>query len=150
MMINFSYRHVGARRFLLMLLCLFVGLVSLSGDVGISNARAFTTIPVTTCDETHLVAAITSASSGDTISFECSGIIRLTNSLTITKNLTLDGTNQNVILDGNDVVRVLQVNNSVQLTLNQLTLVHGYTGLQGGAVLNLGTVNIDSSTLANN
>jgi len=114
-------------------------------------ARAANTIPVSTCDESSLRNAISTSAPGDTISFGCSGTIGLGSTLAITKNLTLDGTGQAVILDGRAQVRVLDVGSGVSLTLNRLTIEHGNdTGGVGGAIYNGGTLNVTDSTLTNN
>jgi hypothetical protein len=53
-----------------------------------------------TCDESHLSSTIGSAASGDTITFGCCGTITLGSTLGISKNLTLDGSGQQVTLSG--------------------------------------------------
>ena len=121
-------------------------------------AHAQSTITVSTCDESHLDAAISRANSdnaGDTITFSCSGDITLTSTLMISGHMTLDGSGQQVTLDGQNRVRVLSVNSNVTFTLNALTIAHGLTSttvLGGGGLLNQGggTVNISNSTFANN
>lgn len=117
----------------------------------VAYAQNAATTTVTTCDESHLDAAIASASSGDTINFSCSGDIALTKTLNITKTLTLDGSGQNVTLDGNNSMEVLLVNSGVNFTLNTLSIAHGL-GFNGGGGLynNGGTVSISNDTFANN
>ncbi|MGI9057154.1 MAG: choice-of-anchor Q domain-containing protein [Ktedonobacteraceae bacterium] len=136
----------------LVALSLLLSLSVLAGSFGlVAHAQAATTISVTTCDESHLDQALASANSGDTITFGCSGDIALTQTLTITKNLTLDGSGQTVTLDGQSQVQVLGVNSGVSFTLNALTIAHGSTYLGGGGLDNEGgTVSISNSTFANN
>ncbi len=98
-----------------------------------AHAQSDATISVTTCDESHLDQAIASASSGDTITFACSGDIALTQTLTISQNLTLDGSGQQVTLDGQNQVRVLSVNKGINFTLNALTIAHGFVRPNIGA-----------------
>ncbi len=95
--------------------------------------------------------AIGSASSGDTIAFGCSGDIKVSRTLMINKNLTLDGGGQSVTLDGQNAVEVLQVNTNVNFTLNALTIANG-SATDGGGLLYFGggTVSISNSTFANN
>ncbi len=139
---------------LMLLAGLLVGLLVFGGTLSrTTHAQSAATITVTTCDESHLDAAIAGASSGDTITFGCSGDIGLTQTLTISQNLTLDGSGQNVTLDGQNAVQVLYVNGGVTFTLNALTVAHGTTptGYPGGGLDNEGgTVNISNSTFATN
>ena len=113
-------------RFLL-LLGLLVGLsVVLAGVNTRAHAHPASTITVSDCSsESALSTAIGSAISGDTINFSCNGTIPITTTLTISKNLTLDGSGQSVTLDGQNQVRVLLVNSGVNFTLNALTVAHG-------------------------
>lgn len=120
-------------------------------------AHAQTTITVSTCDESHLDAAISTANTdnaGDVINFSCSGDITLTSTLTITGNMTLDGSGQSVTLDGNNAVQVLFVNSGVTFVLKALTVANGLnsasTGLSGGLYNDFGTVDIINSTFVNN
>jgi hypothetical protein len=94
---------------------------------------------------------IGSATAGDTIKFSCSGSIPISNTLTISQNLTLDGSGQTVTLDGGNSVGVLLVNSGVSFALNALTIAHGtFNGLGGGLANNGGTVNISNSTFSDN
>ena len=117
-------------------------------------AHAATTITVSTCDESHMDAAISQANAdnaGDIITFSCSGDITLTSTLTITGNMALNGSGQNVTLDGGGSVQVLFVNPGVQFTLNDLTIAHGSSSNSGGGLANnRGTVSINNSTFADN
>ena len=137
---------------LMLLAGLLVGLLAFTGAISrTAHAQATATISVTTCDESHLDAAIASASSGDTITFGCSGDIKLTQTLYITtQNLTLDGTGQQVTLDGQNQVRVLSTNQGISFTLNALTIAHGYSSDLSGGLYNWGTMSINNSTIANN
>jgi Right handed beta helix region len=90
---------------------------------------------------------IGSATAGDTITFSCSGSIPISSTLTISQNLTLDGSGQSVTLDGGLSVGVLLVNSGVSFTLNALTIAHG---LAGGLYNNGGTVSITNSTFSGN
>ena len=91
-------------------------------------AHAAATITVSSCDESDLDAAIAQANSdnaGDTITFSCSGTIDLTSTLDITGSMTLDGTGQQVALDGQNQVRVLSVSSGVTFAINRLTVQDG-------------------------
>jgi hypothetical protein len=140
-------------------------------------AAAASTITVSTCDEPSLTQAINSAAAGDTIVFGCSGTITFTSSVifqyTIQKNLTIDGSGQTVILDGNrhggdDYIgpfgsSIFLVTSNATLTLNGLTIENGVGGTYsscmdgcpqtdaaGAITVEQGTVTITNSTLTNN
>ncbi len=141
----------------LVALSLLLGFGLLAGTMFASrtaHAQSLSSVTITDCtDDSQLQSAIASASSGDTITFGCSGTIPITRTLTIATNLTLDGSGQNVTLDGQNKVEVLLVNRGVTFTLKALTIAHGTTsgfGGAGGGIFNNGTVNISSSTIANN
>ena len=119
-------------------------------------ARAATTLTVSTCDESHLGAAVAQAdtdNAGDTITFACSGTIGLSSTLDITGDMTLDGTGQQVTLvgsSGSGGFGVLSVASGVSFTLNALTVTGG-GGVGGGGLLNSGgTVTITNSTFDGN
>ncbi len=118
------------------------------------SVHAASTITVSTCTATSLDSALATAqaSSGNTISFACSGDIVLDQTLTITTTLTIDGSGQAVTLDGNNALTVLRVNGRVTLTLTDLTIANGFvsSGNAGGIFNFGGTVNITNSTLSNN
>lgn len=132
----------------LALLALLLGLAGLTGQ-RLGHAHAAPSSTISTCNETTLDAAIAAATSGDTLTFGCSGTITLTHTLEISKNLTLDGSGQSVTLDGQSTVRVLLVDSGVQLMLKALTIAHGSSDF-GGGLDNLGTLSITNSTFANN
>jgi len=99
----------------------------------------------------RLVDEITAASSGDTINFSCSGTITLAATITIAKNLTMDGTGQTVTISGNNAVRVMQVSGGTALTLNNLTIANGsVTSDNGGGIYSSGTLTITNSTFFHN
>ena len=139
---------------LLLLLGLIATLDLLTG--GLVTPAYAATLTVTDCSGENgpgqIGTVINSASSGDTITFSCSGDIPLTSTLTISKNLTLDGSGQSVTLDGGGSVQVLSVNSGVTFTLNALTIAHGSdsSGNGGGFYNNDGAVSITNSTFASN
>jgi hypothetical protein len=140
----------------LLVLSLLLGVALLAGSLVASSrpahAQAASSVTITDCsDDSQLQSAISSAASGDTIAFGCSGTITLISTLTISKNLTLDGNGHSVTLDGNNRVDVLFVDNGVSFTLNALTIAHGSSLLGGGLIDGRGSiVNISNSTFANN
>jgi predicted outer membrane repeat protein len=103
---------------------------------------------VTVCDEAHLLATL---AGGGTVTFACSGTIMLTSTITIAADTTIDGSGQEVTISGNDAVRVFTVNEGVTLSLNRLTVAHGYTVSSGGGIYSYGgTLNVSSSTFSGN
>src|SRR5713101_7942097 len=117
-------------------------------------AHAAQNLTVTDCtSDVQLQGDINTANSdnaGDTITFSCSGDIKLASTLQIKGSMTLDGSGQSVTLDGQNGVQVLKVNSGASFTLNALTIAHGRTLGTGGGLLNDGTVSITNSTFANN
>ena len=111
-------RHLLIRSLSPFLAWLLIGFCCLES---ISNsARAGGT--VTTCDQSSLETAL--AGGGD-VSFACSGVIVLTNTISITTDTILDGTGQSVTISGNDLVRLFHISTNVSFTIVNLTLAHG-------------------------
>lgn len=119
---------------------IFAAATVLAGLAGSSVARAAGV--VSTCDESHLRAAL---SGGGSVTFSCSGDIKLTATIAISSNTSIDGTGQNVILDGQNSVQVLYVAVSATLALKNLTVANGL-----GGILDLGTLSITNVTLSGN
>ena len=97
-----------------------VFLVLLSHLVGAPVVRA-ATLTVSDCSAPsgaagQLVDAINAASAGDTITFSCSGTITLSSTITLGKNLIIDGGGQSVTISGGDTVRVFIVNSGQYVT----------------------------------
>src|SRR5712691_3034181 len=117
-------------------------------------AHAAQNLTVTDCtSDVQLQADINTANSdnaGDSITFSCSGDIKLASTLQIKGSMALDGSGQNVTLDGQNGVEVLKVNSGVSFTLNALTIAHGHTIWNGGGLLNDGMVSITNSTFVDN
>ncbi|MGA2116984.1 MAG: choice-of-anchor Q domain-containing protein [Bryobacteraceae bacterium] len=151
-------RHntLGSWRFLRWLF-LLAGLTAVS-------ARAAGVVGV--CDSDHLFAAL---DGGGAVTFACSGTITLANTITFTSNTTIDGSGQNVALDGNTYqVQLLSVNSGVSVGLNHLTLqksnlaIHNAGNLvmtnstiadnaaNGSQIVNLGVLTIANSTINTN
>ncbi|MCQ3936571.1 MAG: hypothetical protein DPW18_05935 [Chloroflexi bacterium] len=92
----------------------------------------------------------------DTITFSVSGIITLGSTLPNIVSgqgaLTIDGSGQSITISGNNSVRVMSVNNSATLTLQNLTIANGNmgSGFGGGVFNNGGTLTVTNSTFSNN
>jgi N-acetylneuraminic acid mutarotase len=104
-----------------------------------------------------LRAAVTQANSdpaGDTITFGCSGTITLQSPLSLTNPMTIDGSGQNVIIDGGGSVQLFTITGNGSATptiLNDLTLENG-NATDGGAIENEGDFEVDitNTTLTGN
>jgi len=130
-------------------------------------------VSVTNCTDSgsgSLRDAIGSAAAGDTITFatDCptTGPITLTNgTLTLSRDVTIDGTGHTVVIDGgcstdanSDCTgggnTVFLISGGNVTTLRALTIQHGNTSnngsLAGGIYLNAGTLTLTNSTLAHN
>ncbi|HZU68257.1 MAG TPA: choice-of-anchor Q domain-containing protein [Ktedonobacteraceae bacterium] len=118
-----------------------------------SKAHAATTLVVSDCsDDSQLQADVSQANTdnaGDSITFSCSGDIKLNDTLYITGSMTIDGSGQTITLDGYNQVQVISTSSS-DLILNALTIANGSSVSGGGAIYNGGTLSISNSTLSNN
>ena len=133
---------------LLLGLCLALG-------ISVHPAHAQSTLTVTDCSsDSQLQADVSQANTdnaNDSITFTCSGDIKLTSTLPITGTMTIDGSGQSVTLDGGSSMQVLSVSSGVSLTLNALTVAHGsISGNGGGLANNGGTVSITNSAFTDN
>jgi CSLREA domain-containing protein len=102
--------------------------------------------------ETTVNGCADSGSAFDTIEFSVSGTITLGSALpeiTSPTNLTINGTGENVTVDGAGAYLVFDVASGATLTLNAITVAHGGSAL--GAVLNNngGTLMVTNSTFSN-
>ncbi len=86
---------------------------------------------------------------GGTINFNNDYNIALSSTLTIAKNLTIDGTTHHVTVSGENSVRVFLVNSGVTTTINNLTITKGYNG-GGAGIENNGTLTLLNSTIVDN
>jgi hypothetical protein len=92
-----------SRRFSVAIIMLVVTLITSAIGFSLSFAPEVyaATDTVSTCHQATINSTINNAAAGDTINFNCSGIITLGATLDITKTLTLDGTGQSVTISGN-------------------------------------------------
>ena len=95
---------------------------SVGGIVSSNVSLVVTSAPPPMCTLAQLTAAV---AAGGTYSFACDGTILLTQTLTNNVNLVLDGAGHNVVISGNNLVRIFLVNPGVSLTLRNLTLANG-------------------------
>ncbi|HXH19506.1 MAG TPA: choice-of-anchor Q domain-containing protein [Chitinophagales bacterium] len=87
----------------------------------------------------------------------CSGgvcVITLSSQITINRVviLTNEGGSQKIEISGNDAVRVFEVSNGANLTVNSLTIRNGKpsSGTGGGILNSGGTITVTNSTIRNN
>jgi MBG domain (YGX type)/Bacterial Ig-like domain (group 3) len=124
--------------------------VTLAGPA--PSARAATDITVSTCDDSHLRAAVAQANSDnadDMILFACSGTISLTSTLDITGSMFINASGAQVTLDGGSAMGVLNVASGVTLKMTDLSVQNGFSP-DGGALYNAGTANIYGGTFSGN
>ncbi len=96
------------------------------------------TTPVASCTEVALRAAM--AGPGP-VTFACDGTITLTNTLTISSNIVLDGSGHTITISGGNSVRLFTVSSNVTFSVLNLTIANGLApDGQGGAILNAGGV----------
>ena len=98
--------------------------------------------------------AIADTCAGGTITFytALSGTtIHLASTLTLSKNVTIDGSALagQIMISGDNAVRVFFVNSGVTATLNSLAITKG-NDFSGGGIRNDGTLTITNSTLSDN
>ena len=95
---------------------------------------------------------IGSAAVGATIDFSqaCTGATAITltaGTLTLAKSVTIDGTGQTVVVDGNNDGSVFTVNSGVTASISLLTIRHG-NAANGGGINNSGILTVTNSTSA--
>jgi hypothetical protein len=155
-------RRNASRRWLVPL-CLALLLGGLALPAALVSAA---TQHVTDCGDAGantLRGLIGSAGVGDTIVFDQDCTITLaTGPLTLTQNVTINGTGHTVVVDGGCVfnqgtcrstygVQDFVVNNGVTASLTALTIQHGHSmSSGGGGILNNGTLSLTNSAVSAN
>lgn len=100
-----------------------------------------------------ITAANASAGIADTINFGVSGTITLASRLPdIDDDVTIDGKGKSITVCGNNAVQVLFVSAGKTLKLAEVTIANGHCAspCSGGAILNVGTLKVSSSTFSGN
>jgi CSLREA domain-containing protein len=96
------------------------------------------------------VGGCSAGNGADTIAFGVSGQIDLGSTLpAVASALTIDGSGQSIVVSGQRVVRVLEVDAGASLTLQTLTVADGDAANAGG-ILNEGALLVENSTLSDN
>ena len=121
--------------------------------LSLTNVPSSTNVVSTPTD----AALRTAIAAGGWVSFSFSGTITLTNSITVTNNVILDGTGVNVLISGGGSNRIFYVQPGISLTATNLVLANGYIAsgsaspADGGAIYNnAGTVTLVDCLLTNN
>ena len=102
-----------------------------------------------------LRSAITNAASGAVITFDPSlsgATIKLSNTLTINTNLTIDASALpgGLQINGNGSVHIFNVTSNITVFLNSFTITNGYTTNYGGGIYNGGTLTLTNCILSGN
>ena len=127
-----------------------VVITNIYGAVTSALALLEFTVTVTNCTEANLRAAMAGCGM---VSFASDGTITLTSTITNSVNTILDATGHQITISGGNRARVFVVGTNATLTLNHLTIANGGgdgDGGNGGALLNMGTVNATDCTFRNN
>src|ERR1039457_6089769 len=78
---------------------------------------------VTHTDETTLRNEL---AGGGTVTFDCDGVIVLSNTIVIATDTVLDGSGHSVTISGNGAIRIFTVNTNVNFVLKNLVLANGF------------------------
>lgn len=68
---------------------------------------------------------------GGTVTFQCSGVIPISETKVITRDTTLDGSGQEITLQGQGVRRVFEVRAGASLTIRNLSVIEATAVLDG-------------------
>lgn len=97
-----------------------------------------------------LRSAISNSAASGVITFDDDYTIELDSPLTIDRDLTIDGTTNTVILDGQNTTRVIEIIVDRRVSLRTLTIRNGSNCCDGGGVLNNGHLVAKTVTFTNN
>jgi len=92
---------------------------------------------------------------GGIVTFDCDGVIVLSNTMVIATDTVLDGSGHGVTISGNGATRIFTVNANVNFVVKNLTLANGLALVAGGdgtggALCNFGAVQIIQCVFSNN
>jgi predicted outer membrane repeat protein len=100
---------------------------------------------VANLDANELTKAV---EAGGSVTFVCSGTLTLSQPMTVTRDLVVEGSNT-IVLSGRGRSQILAVPLGVNATLRDLVLTDGFGG-DGGAISNGGDLSISNVTFTNN
>jgi hypothetical protein len=129
-----------------------LSLLSPSAGVTLSLSNAFLRIhddlvTISNCDDASLRAAI---AAGGKIRLLCDGTIYLTNTITISTNVVLDGSGHSVTISGAGSNRIFFVQTNRQFALSGVTVVDGFSTNGGGLYNDGGAVVITNCSFLRN
>jgi hypothetical protein len=126
-------------------------------------------LPIALAAQTSVINSLdpgvfnTALQAGGTVTFSIDGTIVLTNTITLSNSVILDGTNHLITISGGGTVQLFNILPSGQVTLRHLTLANGldngdyyaYFGMvpgpaYGGAIHTQGNLNVGNCTFSNN
>jgi hypothetical protein len=127
-------------------------------------AFPFTIAAQTTISNLDEGELVTTLEAGGTVTFATDGTIDVTNTITISTNVILDGTGHSITISGTNGVQLFNLPAGLDLTLRNLTLANAvnqavisYYGsiipsgpTYGGAIFTQGTMDIEECTFTNN
>jgi hypothetical protein len=96
--------------------------------------------PIVAAAQTNIVNSLDPAElnsalqAGGTVTFATNGTIVLTNTITLSNDVILDGTNHSITISGGGAVEIFNVPPGLSLTLRNLTLANG---LKNGDYVNM-------------
>jgi hypothetical protein len=151
---------IALRRALVGLLCALVCLcwLGLTPPASVSAA----TLTVTSCGDigaNTLRNQTVAAAAGDTIVFGQNCTVALASTLTLTKNVTIEGAGHTVTIQGNNTFTLLASNNGVAVNLIGLTFTQGKGSISnarpgnssaGGAIFSRGALTVSDCTFDSN
>lgn len=97
--------------------------------------------------------SIASAANGDVITFSADMNISLVSgqALSLSKDLTVDGNDHTVKVDGANKTTVFAINSGVNVVINHLTIQNAYViNANGGGIYNQGSTTLSNSTVSDN
>jgi len=104
---------------------------------------------VEVCSEGALDAAL-AASDQAVITFRCSGTLAITSTKFLARPITIDGSGQTVVLDGQLRTAIFHVNRGVTVTIKGLRIINGSANAGGGGINNQGDLSIIDSVFSGN
>jgi hypothetical protein len=141
--------YVGWTRFA----AVFMGILFMLTALGPDGVLA-ATITVANANDSgsgSLRQAILDAKTNDKVNFAGDYIILLASTLTIDKNLTIDGTGRTIAIDGQKKVRVFQIDKGISATLKGLAIRNGQANEgDGGGIWNNGYLTVEDCTISDN
>src|SRR5258707_11857165 len=81
--------------------------------------------PTDLCSEGTLIAALVTAQPGGTVILDCTGAIKISHTIVISNNLSIEGAGPSVTLSGDVSWPIFKIEGGADVTLKRLTLLNG-------------------------